>query len=103
MLAEIVGVARYLALKGFNYAKPLVPPLTHTEITARRNSHNTALLTAENEEEWQHFAIVTGFRKGMGDNIRNVLDSCYYNQLQHCVLKYRNVTPIQYLDHLTNQ
>ncbi len=33
MLAEIIGVTRFLALIGFNYVVPIVPPLTHAGIT----------------------------------------------------------------------
>ncbi len=65
MLAEIIGVTRYLTLMSFNYVQPLVPALTHPVITAWTNSHNRALLTAENKEEQRNFAIVTGFCKGM--------------------------------------
>ena len=99
----IIGKARYLALTGFNYVAHVVPPLTHPNITGRTSSHSTAILTAENEEDRRNFAIVTDFCKGMGDNICDALDSWYYNQLQHQVFKYRNVNPIQYLDHFKDQ
>ncbi len=99
----IIGDARYLALTGLNYVAPVSPPLTHPNITAQTTRHNTDFLTTENEEARRNFAIVTGFTKGLGENIRDALDSRYYIQLQHIVFKYRNVTPIQYLIHLKDQ
>ncbi len=61
------------------------------------------MLTTENEEAQRNYAIVTGFTKGLRDNIRDALDSRYYIQLKHRVFKYRSVTPIQYLTHIKDQ
>ncbi len=62
-----------------------------------------SLLTTENEEEQHNFTIITDFCKGMGQVIRDALDSHYFNQLQHHVLKSRNLTPSKYLEHLKDQ
>ncbi len=87
LLAMIIGDARYLALTGLNYVPPVAPPLAHPNINGRTSSHNTAVLTIENEEARRNYAIVTGFHKGIGDNICDALDSWYYIQLQHRVFK----------------
>jgi hypothetical protein len=38
----------------------------------------------------------------MVDNLRNALDEQLYSQLRHRLTVYRNITPYQILDHLTN-
>ncbi len=95
----IIGDARYLVLMGLNYVAHVSQRLIHPNITTQTRRHNTAVLITENEEAQRNYAIVTGFNKGLGDNICDALDSLYYIQLQHHVFKYRNVMPLQYLTH----
>ena len=77
-----------------------MPALRHPTITARTSAHNTAIYTAENEEDLCNYTVVKGFCKIMSMKICDTLDIQYFNQLKHSILNYQNVRPHNYLVHL---
>ena len=44
-----------------------------------------------------------GFRKGIGENIRDYLETRYYEQLYEDVFKYKRILPRHYLSHLESK
>ena len=44
------------------------------------------------------WAVLSGFRRGMGENIRDALDAKYYEDLDHHVYGYDNVWPEDFFD-----
>ena len=44
--------------------------------------------------------MVQGFRRGIGDNIRDALDLEFYSALERRTYKYINVLPSKYIEHL---
>ena len=62
--------------------------------------HATHTLTSENGLPKHDWAIVKVFLKGLGENIRHMLDLWYHNQLKNHILLYQNVIPRQYIQHL---
>ena len=59
------------------------------------------------EQEWERkcemWAIRKGFLHGVAANMREALDKNWYSQLKHLHTTYRNVQPIQILNHLNTQ
>jgi hypothetical protein len=59
------------------------------------------------EQEWERtrktWAIRKGFLHGVAANMRDALDENWYSQLKHLHTAYRNVQPIQILNHLSTQ
>ena len=59
------------------------------------------------EHEWEHthetWAIRKGFLRWVAANMREALDKNWYCQLKHLHTAYRNVQPIQILNHLNTQ
>ena len=60
----------------------------------------TRVLNAENDLLKHDWAVVKGFRRAIGENIRDALDGRYHNQLKHRVLQYKNILPRKYFTHL---
>ena len=46
------------------------------------------------------FAVVEGFRSGLGVNFRRAFDLTYYEQLWEETFKYKRVLPVTYIVHL---
>jgi hypothetical protein len=58
------------------------------------------------EQEWEQnretWAIRKGFLHRIAANMHDTLDENWYSQLKHLHTTYRNVQPIQILEHLNN-
>ena len=61
------------------------------------------VLNVENDLLKHDWAVVKGFRWAINENICDVLDRCYHNQLKHFVLHYKNVLPRRYFTHLKDR
>ena len=59
------------------------------------------------EQEWERtretWAIRKGFLCGVAANMREALDENWYSHLKHLHTAYRNVQPIQILNHLNTR
>ena len=91
LLALIDGPVKYLARTGLNYVEPVKPTPQHPTINV-----GTAAIIKQKEVEndlWKRdYAVVLGFIKGCGKNIRNVLCSRYYEKLQEDMFKCINTS-----------
>ena len=103
MLAEVMGATDYdTKYAPLVYIEPTRPGVTHTGIEPTMPGHLREQYTREHEESKSNFGLVTGFRRGTGDNIRDAIDEKYYEQLIEEIFAYKNVRPKQYIDHLEN-
>ena len=75
LLAEIQEPERYFETTGLQYVAPIEPPNRHPEILPATTAHRSALLTADNDLLKHDWAIILGFRRAIGLNIRDALDS----------------------------
>lgn len=104
LLAEIIGAARYAADNPTlpPYVPPVQPPhspvlpvgATAAQIRAATDDNNLL------KRDW---AIVVGFRRGVGENFRDALDKEFYSPLEHQTYFYVNVLPRQYIEHLERE
>jgi hypothetical protein len=99
LLALIDGAERYLARTGLVYVEPTKPTPQHPTINV-----GTAALIKQKEAEndlWKRdYAVVLGFIRGCGENMRNALCSKYYEQLREETFKYKRIKPRQYITEL---
>ena len=96
----MLGAVRYLAETGLNYVEPTKPPHQRAGIVANTSQHRTRVLTAANDLLQHDWAVVTGFRKGTRENIREALEDRHYDQLKQAIFRYKRIQPIQYFNHL---
>ena len=92
LLAEIIGEDEYQHLTNLSWKQetepgPYDPDINDTTPTRTR-------------ETW---AIRKGFLRGVAANMREALDENWYSQLKHLHTAYRNVQPIQILNHLNTR
>ena len=104
ILADILGSDEYEELTGIDtYAIPAEPASYDPAITDATPTHERK----RREEEWDlvrtSWFIRKGFLRGVVDNLRDALDEQYYSQLKHRLTAYRNVTPLQILEHLNDR
>ena len=99
LLALVNGAAKYLARAGLVYVKPTKPTPQHPTINI-----GTAAVIKQKEVDnnlWKRdYAVVLGFIKACGKNMRNALCSKYYEQLRKDMFKYKRIKPRQYITEL---
>jgi hypothetical protein len=101
LLTKILGLDEYNHQTGIDtYVKEAKPDTYDPAITVATPTHMQKRL----EEEWERtqtcWYIWKGFLKGVTANMRDTLDVQFYLQLKHCHLAFRNITPLQILEHL---
>jgi hypothetical protein len=101
LLAEIQGEDKYLANTGFEYVSPTRPPdLDPRILLPNQLQTQIKILQSESVILKRDYAVVKGFRRGIGENIRDCLECRYYEQLYEDVFKYKRIQPRDYLAHL---
>jgi hypothetical protein len=103
LLGDILREDKYNELTGIGtYTIPTEPASYDPTITNATLTHKHK----RKEEEWElvrtSWFIRKGFLRGIADNLRNALDEQYYSQLRHRLTAYRNVTPLQILEHFND-
>ena len=101
LLALIIGAARlaldYPALDA--YVQPDQPDNDpNTGLGARPSADDIRDAKTANETLKQDWAVIEGFRRGMGENICDALDAKYYKYLNHHVYGYDDVWPEDFFD-----
>ena len=102
-LPIVIGGAAYLNKTGLIYVEPGRPPAFDPRIHQGTTAYNKTKWAAEHEEKKECYAILDGAKEAMADNIRDALDSMYYEQLRQETLGYTTVTVREYLTHLTDK
>ena len=100
LLAMVIGTARYQTDTTLVYIAPTQPPNRHASINDRSTSAQRDEYNAENNLLKRDWAVVTGFKKAVGENIRDALDSAFYEQLKAKTYAYIKLWPRDYIDHL---
>jgi hypothetical protein len=101
LLAEIQGEDKYQNNTGFEYVSPTRPPdLDPRILLPNQNQTQIKILQSESVILKRDYAVVQGFRRGIGENIRDCLETRYYEQLYENVFKYKRILPRAYLAHL---
>ena len=101
LLAEIIGAARYAADNPLlpAYVAP-VQPANSPVMPAAPTAAQIRQLTDDNNLLKRDWAVVCGFRRGVGANMRDALDLEFYSALEHATYGYLNVTPREYIVNL---
>ena len=102
LLADIIGAARY-ALDGPlmpAYAAPVQPANTPTCTNNNPSAAQIKAATDTNNLEKRDWAVVCGYRRAVGKNIRDALDLEFYSGLEHETYEYLNILPRQHIEHL---
>ena len=105
LLAEIIGAARYAldnpAMPAF--VAPVQPANTPTYPNNNPTGAQIKAATDANNLEKRDWAVLLGFRRGSGENMRDALDMEFYSGLEHEDYGYLNILPREYLDHLEQE
>ena len=101
LLVKINCATKYLADTQDTYIEPTKPPQNHAGVLVRNPTQTQVrILTAINDLLKQDYATVLGFRKGVGQNVRDALDKKYWEQLEVPVFLYKTVKPRDYITNL---
>ena len=97
----IIGAARlaadYPALEA--YVQPDQPYKDpNSGLGARPLADDIRDVKTANDTLKQDWAVLSGFRRGMTENIREALDAEYYEDLDHHVYGYDDVWPEDFFD-----
>ena len=101
LLALIIGAARlasdYPSLEA--YAQPDHPDNDpNAGLGTRPSAEGIRDEETANETLKRDWAVLSGFKREMGENIRDTLDAEYYKDLDHYVYGYDNVWPEEFFD-----
>ena len=104
LLPMIIGATRfaadYPALPA--YAEP-AQPANSPNIAAGISQHVARERRDDNDLLKRDWAVVCGFRRGIGELIRRSLDSEYFEDLEHVSYGYDDVLPRDYIEHLEDE
>ena len=104
LLADILGGAEYEEITGISqhdYDASLTKPAIYdATITSNTNTFQRERRTVVRNEELRWWYIRRGLHRGLRENFRDSLDSCYYEQLEHDITGFETVPPIAFLNHL---
>ena len=78
LLAMVIGTVRYLNNTALVYAPPTQPPHRHAIINNRSTSAQREEFNAKNKLLKRDWAVVTGWKKAVGENIRDALNSAFH-------------------------
>ena len=101
LLSLIIGAARlaadYPTLEA--YVQPYQPDNDpNAGLGPRPSMDDIRGAKTANDTLKPDWAVLSGFRRGMGEKIRDVLDAEYYEHLDHHVYGYGNVWPEDFFD-----
>ena len=96
----VVGVFRYLSDTTNNYVAPTQPPNRQADVTDRSTQAQHNEMKTKNDILKQNWAVVTDWKKAIGENIRDALDTAFYNQLKEKTYNYIKLWPQDYINHL---
>lgn len=101
LLAFIIGAVRFAADNPLSptFLQPAQPPNSPV-LPANPTTAQIRAATDLNNLEKRDWAVVQGFCRGVGENIRNALDLEFCAALEHNTYEYLNVLPCQYIVHL---
>ena len=101
LLPFIIGAARFTA------DNPLLPPFLQPAqppnspvVPANATAAQIRFATDLNNLLKRDWAVVQGFCRGVGENIRDALDLEFHAALEHNTYEFLNVLPRQYIVHL---
>ena len=100
LLAMVVGAVRHLSDTTNNHVAPAQPPNCHTGIIDRPTQAQREEMKAKNNPLKQDWAVVTGWKKAIGENIRDAIDSAFYKQLKAKTYNYIKLWLRGYINHL---
>ena len=104
LIALIIGAARLAA--DFPALPPFIfpdrPDMAPT-IPNGTNQQTVRQLVDENNLKKRDWAVISGFCRGASEQIRNALDSEYYEDLEHVRFGYDDVKPREYIEHLEDE
>ncbi len=103
LLAEIIGEDEYQHLTNLTWEQETEPGPYDPAINETTPTHARKRMEQEWECRRETWAIWKGFLRGVAANICEALDENWYSQLKHLHTAYRNVQPIQILNHLNTQ
>ena len=103
LLAEIIGEDEYQHLTNLTWVQETEPGPYDPAIDDTTPTHARKRMEQEWERTRQTWAIRKGFLRGVAANMREALDENWYSQLKHLHTAYRNVQPIQILNHLNTR
>jgi hypothetical protein len=101
--SEIIGEDKYQHLTNLTWVQETELGPHNPAITDATATHTRKRMEQEWERTRETWAIRKGFLKGVTANIRDALDKNWYSQLKHLHTAYRNVQPIQILEHLNTR
>ena len=82
------------------YVLPVEPPHYDAAINAATPTFEQKQREEDNEQKKHDFFTMKGASRGMAENLRDAMGEQYYNQLEHSVIGYKNVTVLQIMKHL---
>ena len=104
LLADILGGSEYEEITGIDrhdYDASLTKPAIYdATITSNTNTFQRERRTVVCNKELRWWYIRRGLHRGLRENFRDSLDSCYYEQLEHDITGFETVPPIAFLNHL---
>ena len=100
LLAEVVGDALYTDKTGKTYILPTEPQVFDSRIRADTPDHLLKKYTAQNDQKIESWSVLLGARAAVKENIMDAVDLTYYEQLKDEVLGYKQVSILEYIDHL---
>ena len=102
LLPEIIGAARYDADNPNlpNYVAPVQPANTPVLPGANPTTAQIRHLSDANNLLKKDWAVLCGFRRGVGHNMRDALDLEFYSALEHDTYGYLHVSPRDYIVNL---
>ena len=78
LLAMVIGTARYQTNTTLAYIPPTQPPNRHASINDWSTSAQRDKFNAKNNLLKRDWVVVIGFKKAVGENIQDALDSAFY-------------------------
>jgi hypothetical protein len=103
LLAEIISEDEYQHLTNLTWVQETEPETYDPVINDTTATHTRKRMEQEWEQTCKTWAIRKGFLCGVTANMRDALDKNWYSQLKHLHTAYRNVQPIQILNHLNTR
>ena len=85
------------------YVTPVEPPHYDATINALTPTFERKQRQEDNEQKKHDYFTMKGAARGMAENLRDAMGEQYYNQLEHSVIGYKNVTVLQIMKHLDTE
>ena len=78
------------------------PPTSHPDAAAA-TAAQAKILERVNEQDKRSWAIVRGFKRGAGENIRDALPEKCFKRLKEKLYVYKRIAPRDYIEHLEEE